>query len=129
MYALGTDPRILPCFQKLLSCVFSKFKCVNIQPTQFFKLEDHLSGSTAQLSSESLLTMCLCFSIRCCHTQVIIWEIPEPHMEENLTDYMVKLQGHSRKCVMVEWHPTASSILASAGFDGKVNSAAVITCF
>lgn len=51
---------------------------------------------------------------------VIIWEIPEPHMEENLTDYMVKLQGHSRKCVMVEWHPTASSILASAGFDGKV---------
>lgn len=50
---------------------------------------------------------------------VIVWRIPE-EMTENLTEYMVLLRGHGRKCGFIEWHPTAEFILASGGFDGQV---------
>lgn len=38
-------------------------------------------------------------------------------MTSNLNESTVELIGHKRKVLHIEWHPTASNVLISAGFD------------
>ncbi|KAM6169334.1 coronin-2A [Rhynchocyon petersi] len=49
-----------------------------------------------------------------------IWDIPKQFMSRNLTVFMKELVGHARRVGLVEWHPTASDILFSSGYDYKV---------
>ena len=49
-----------------------------------------------------------------------VWYIPDDGIAEDLTDYIGDLRGHERKVGIIEWHPTANGILASAGFDHLV---------
>lgn len=58
----------------------------------------------------SIVTMC----------QVRIWEIPDGGLRRNLTEAVLELYGHSRRVGLIEWHPTTSGILFSAGYDYKV---------
>lgn len=53
--------------------------------------------------------------------QIKIWEIPEGGLTSNLCEYKMELLGHKRKVLHIEWHPTASNILISAGFDHAVS--------
>lgn len=41
---------------------------------------------------------------------------------KNLTVSWKELQGHRRRVGLIEWHPTASNILFSTGYDYQVNS-------
>lgn len=52
--------------------------------------------------------------------QVRIWEIPDGGLRRNLTESVLELYGHSRRVGLIEWHPTTSGILFSAGYDYKV---------
>lgn len=52
--------------------------------------------------------------------QVRIWEIPDGGLRRNLTEPVLELYGHSRRVGLIEWHPTTSGILFSAGYDYKV---------
>lgn len=52
--------------------------------------------------------------------QVRIWEIPEGGLRRNMTEAVLELYGHSRRVGLIEWHPTSSGILFSAGYDYKV---------
>lgn len=52
--------------------------------------------------------------------QVRIWEIPDEGLRRNLTESVLELYGHSRRVGLIEWHPTTSGILFSAGYDYKV---------
>ncbi|XP_045152582.1 coronin-2A isoform X2 [Echinops telfairi] len=49
-----------------------------------------------------------------------IWSIPKQLLSRNLTAFRKELVGHSRRVGLVEWHPTAASILFSSGYDYKV---------
>ncbi|XP_006886935.1 PREDICTED: coronin-2A [Elephantulus edwardii] len=49
-----------------------------------------------------------------------IWDIPKPLLSRNLTTFKKELVAHSRRVGLVEWHPTASNILFSSGYDYKV---------
>uniref|UniRef100_A0A4W4GR90 Coronin n=1 Tax=Electrophorus electricus TaxID=8005 RepID=A0A4W4GR90_ELEEL len=51
---------------------------------------------------------------------VRIWEIPDGGLRRNMTEAQMVLIGHSRRVGLIEWHPTCSGILYSAGYDGKV---------
>ncbi|KAA0723359.1 Coronin-2B Coronin-like protein C [Triplophysa tibetana] len=53
-------------------------------------------------------------------TQVRIWEIPDGGLRRNLTEAVLELYGHSRRVGLIEWHPTSSGILFSAGYDYKI---------
>lgn len=53
-------------------------------------------------------------------TQVRVWEIPEGGLRRNMTEAVLELYGHSRRVGLIEWHPTSSGILFSAGYDYKV---------
>lgn len=53
-------------------------------------------------------------------SQVRIWEIPEGGLRRNMTEAVLELYGHSRRVGLIEWHPTSSGILFSAGYDYKV---------
>ncbi|XP_064867259.1 coronin-2B-like [Oncorhynchus nerka] len=55
-------------------------------------------------------------------SSVRIWEIPEGGLRRNMTEAMMELYGHSRRVGLIEWHPTSSGILFSAGYDYKVLS-------
>jgi len=37
-----------------------------------------------------------------------------------MTEAVLELYGHSRRVGVIEWHPTSSGILFSAGYDYKV---------
>uniref|UniRef100_A0A8C6UGG3 Coronin n=1 Tax=Neogobius melanostomus TaxID=47308 RepID=A0A8C6UGG3_9GOBI len=52
--------------------------------------------------------------------QVRVWEIPEGGLRRNMTAALLELYGHSRRVGLIEWHPTSSGILFSAGYDYKV---------
>lgn len=58
----------------------------------------------------------LCFFIK-----IRIWEIPTEGLTSNLNESLVELQGHMRKVLQVEWHPTANNVLISIGFDQSVS--------
>nr|XP_058926995.1 coronin-2A isoform X4 [Kogia breviceps] len=49
-----------------------------------------------------------------------IWDIPKQLLAKNLTACKKELVGHARRVGLVEWHPTAASILFSSGYDYKV---------
>ncbi|XP_036712193.1 coronin-2A isoform X2 [Balaenoptera musculus] len=49
-----------------------------------------------------------------------IWDIPKQLLAKNLTAFKKELVGHARRVGLVEWHPTAASILFSSGYDYKV---------
>lgn len=49
--------------------------------------------------------------------QIKLWKIPEGGLTSNLTECSTELVGHKRKVLHIEWHPTASNVLISAGFD------------
>ncbi|CAB1339009.1 unnamed protein product [Coregonus sp. 'balchen'] len=55
-------------------------------------------------------------------SSVRVWEIPEGGLRRNMTEAMMELYGHSRRVGLIEWHPTSSGILFSAGYDYKVSS-------
>lgn len=44
-----------------------------------------------------------------------IWQIPEDGLKESLTEPIVDLVYHQRRVGIIEWHPTASNVLASSG--------------
>ncbi|XP_067652931.1 coronin-2B-like isoform X3 [Haliotis asinina] len=50
---------------------------------------------------------------------VKIWQIPNEGLYANLSEWQVDLHGHQRRVAYIDWHPTASSILLSAGYDFK----------
>uniref|UniRef100_A0A8C6WUM0 Coronin n=1 Tax=Neogobius melanostomus TaxID=47308 RepID=A0A8C6WUM0_9GOBI len=50
----------------------------------------------------------------------IIASIPEGGLRRNMTAALLELYGHSRRVGLIEWHPTSSGILFSAGYDYKV---------
>ena len=49
-----------------------------------------------------------------------LWQIPDGGLKSNLTEWIVDLRGHERRVGYIEWHPTASDILLSAGYDYMV---------
>lgn len=49
-----------------------------------------------------------------------LWEIPENGLTKNLTEPIIELSGHQRRCGLLLWHPTAENILLSAGADCKI---------
>lgn len=49
-----------------------------------------------------------------------IWNIPDGGLREDLSESIIDLIGHSKKVGIVQWHPTANSILASGGFDSRL---------
>ncbi|KAJ8406601.1 hypothetical protein AAFF_G00301750 [Aldrovandia affinis] len=51
---------------------------------------------------------------------VRIWEIPERGLRGPMTEAVLELYGHSRRVGLIEWHPTCSGILFSAGYDNKI---------
>ncbi|XP_012687212.1 coronin-2A [Clupea harengus] len=51
---------------------------------------------------------------------VKIWDIPKHGILKNVTVPTKELQGHSRRVGLIEWHPTASNILFSTGYDYQV---------
>lgn len=53
-------------------------------------------------------------------SQVRVWEIPDGGLRRNMTEAVLELYGHSRRVGLIEWHPTSSGILFSAGYDYKV---------
>lgn len=61
------------------------------------------------------------FFLRSFSLQIRIWEIPSEGLTSNLTECLVELQGHMRKVLQVEWHPTASNVLISISFDQSVS--------
>ncbi|KAL0155521.1 hypothetical protein M9458_049784, partial [Cirrhinus mrigala] len=50
---------------------------------------------------------------------VRIWQIPDGGLRRNMTEALMVLIGHSRRAGLIEWHPTCSGILLSAGYDCK----------
>ncbi|TWW70341.1 Coronin-1C Coronin-3 hCRNN4 [Takifugu flavidus] len=51
---------------------------------------------------------------------VMIWEIPDGGLTSPLTDPVVKLEGHSKRVGLLNWHPTAHNVLMSAGCDNII---------
>ncbi|XP_058239278.1 coronin-2A isoform X3 [Hemibagrus wyckioides] len=51
---------------------------------------------------------------------VKVWEIPKHGVMKNITVAWKELQGHSRRVGLIEWHPTASNVLFSTGYDYQV---------
>ena len=57
-----------------------------------------------------------------------VWVIPDGGLTENLNESTVDLAGHQRRVGVLQWHPTAENILASAGFDYMVGYVCVWHC-
>ncbi|KAL6486820.1 hypothetical protein MHYP_G00034460 [Metynnis hypsauchen] len=51
---------------------------------------------------------------------VKVWDIPQHGVMKNITVPWKELQGHSRRVGLIEWHPTASNVLFSTGYDYQV---------
>jgi len=58
--------------------------------------------------------------------QVKLWRVPEGGLTENLTEWFAELIGHSKKISYIEWHPSASNVLLSAGADLQVRKSNVL---
>lgn len=78
--------------------------------------EEHEVGSDRLQPWLSVHLYFLCVWTR----QVRVWEIPEDGLRRNMTEAVLELYGHSRRVGLIEWHPTSSGILFSAGYDYKV---------
>uniref|UniRef100_A0A674N656 Coronin n=1 Tax=Takifugu rubripes TaxID=31033 RepID=A0A674N656_TAKRU len=51
---------------------------------------------------------------------IYIRRIPEGGLRRNMMEAVLELYGHSRRVGLIEWHPTSSGILFSAGYDYKI---------
>lgn len=51
--------------------------------------------------------------------QIKLWYIPDEGVRTHV-NHLKELPAHSRRVAYIEWHPTASDILASAGLDARV---------
>ena len=49
-----------------------------------------------------------------------LWSIPDGGLTETMTDPLATLNGHAKDVTLVQWHPTASNVLASASREMKV---------
>lgn len=49
------------------------------------------------------------------------WQLPAGGLEENLSDPMVELKGHNKKCGIIAFHPSAKGVLGSAAVDRVIN--------
>lgn len=49
------------------------------------------------------------------------WFIPDSGLPESASDPLICLRGHTRKCGVLAFHPSASGVLASAGTDKVIN--------
>lgn len=47
-------------------------------------------------------------------------QIPDGPLRRNITEPLVELRGHQRRCTAVVWHPTAEDVLLTAGGDNKI---------
>jgi len=56
-----------------------------------------------------------------------VWDIPQDGLKEDLKTPIQTLSGHLKKVAMVQWHPSVFEVLASGGFDNKVNVWNVLT--
>ncbi|NXA18380.1 COR2B protein, partial [Ibidorhyncha struthersii] len=56
----------------------------------------------------------------CSEDTSVSWDALGWHLQENMTEAVLELYGHSRPVGLVEWHPTTNNILFSAGYDYKV---------
>jgi coronin-1B/1C/6 len=50
-------------------------------------------------------------------TKVAVTKFPVSGLTEHITSADMVLDGHQKKVVLVQWHPSANNILASASFD------------
>ena len=65
-----------------------------------------------------------------------IWNCPDGGITENVTEALTDLIGHGKKVGIIQWHPSAENVMASAGFDlkvivwdvGKASPVHVISC-
>lgn len=48
---------------------------------------------------------------------VRLWHIPDEGIKQPLTEPLIELIGHQRRCGLLQWHPTAENVLLSAGAD------------
>ena len=46
---------------------------------------------------------------------VKVWRIPDSGLVTNMTEPVADLYGHQKRVGFVQWHPTASDVLVSAG--------------
>uniref|UniRef100_A0A674MNE7 Coronin n=1 Tax=Takifugu rubripes TaxID=31033 RepID=A0A674MNE7_TAKRU len=76
-----------------------------LSPYQSGRLDSHYPKVCASCSEDA--------SVR-------IWEIPEGGLRRNMMEAVLELYGHSRRVGLIEWHPTSSGILFSAGYDYKI---------
>uniref|UniRef100_A0A8C4YQ62 Coronin n=1 Tax=Gopherus evgoodei TaxID=1825980 RepID=A0A8C4YQ62_9SAUR len=60
------------------------------------------------------------FVIASCSEDVKIWDIPKHLLTRNITSARKELLGHARRVGLIEWHPTASNIIFSTGYDYKI---------
>jgi coronin-1B/1C/6 len=49
------------------------------------------------------------------------WQIPSGGLEANMSDPLLELKGHNKKCGIIAVHPSAKGVLASAAVDRVVN--------
>ena len=67
------------------------------------------------------MTLVVVTSLTTVCRQVKVWQVPADGLQENLTDWLVDLHGHTRRVGQIEWHPTAENILLSSGYDHSVS--------
>lgn len=46
-----------------------------------------------------------------------IWNVPDGGLTEKATEPVQTLTGHGKPVTLVQWHPTAANVIASAGKD------------
>ena len=49
-----------------------------------------------------------------------VWQLPEEGLTEDMKDPMITHEGHSKKVGILQWHPSAEHVLASASVDHTV---------
>lgn len=55
--------------------------------------------------------------------KVKVWRLTPTGLQFDVSQCWRDLQGHSKRILLIEWHPTAKSVLLSAGADLKVRLA------
>ncbi|KAA0165211.1 hypothetical protein FNF28_03492 [Cafeteria roenbergensis] len=57
-----------------------------------------------------------------------LWEIPDGGLTEKMTEPLATMHGHGKDVTLLQWHPTASNVLASAARDMTVRIWDVENC-
>jgi coronin-1B/1C/6 len=56
----------------------------------------------------------------CQNNTAVLWRIPPGGVESNITTPTVTLSGHSKRLLLVDFHPLASGIVVTSGADNEV---------